>query len=509
MNEWVERDLKHNWHPYTQMKDCRRLPPLLIERARGLKLYDADGRWYYDTIASWWCNVHGHNHPRIREAVRRQVGAVDHVLFAGFTHKPAILLAEKLTAIAPRGLTRVFFSDNGSTAVEVALKMSFQYWQNVGRGGKREFIALDHGYHGDTIGAMSVSGPSLFNERFASLLFPAHKVPSPYCYRCPMCKAEAVAAHGGRGRVAAGRSITALPAPPRFSPGRPATTTEKCASPPACAFACLGPLEAVLKKRANKIAAIILEPLVMAAGGMIIYPPAYLRRVAELAREHGVHLILDEVATGFGRTGTMFACEQARVRPDFLCLSKGLTSGYLPLGATLTTAEVYRAFYADYAERKTFYHGHTYTANPIACAAALASLRVFEEEGTLARVRGLLPAFHAGMERFRSLPLVGDVRYLGLIGAVELVKDRATKEPFGLRERIGLAIYREGLKRGLVLRPLGHIIYLFLPLCVKERELDTILAATYDVVQAVVQRRGISRTLSSTSRGERGKRHQA
>ena len=432
MSDWLQRDLKHNWHPYTPMKECRRFPPILIEKARGLKLYDDKGRWYYDTIASWWCNVHGHNHPRIREAIRRQAGALDHVLFAGFTHKAAILLAEKLTAIAPRHLERVFFSDNGSTAVEVALKMSFQYWQMAGRGAKQKFIGLDHGYHGDTIGAMSVSGPSLFNERFSSLFFRTYKAPSPYCYRCP-----------------AGRKAGA------------------------CHTECVGPVEALLKKHGSEIAGIILEPLVLAAGGMIIYPPAYLEKVGALAGSHGVHLILDEVATGFGRTGTMFACERADVRPDFLCLSKGITGGCLPLGATLTTAEIYRAFYADRAERKTFYHGHTYTANPIACAAALASLRVFDEENTLARVREKLPAFHQGMEEFRRLRTVGDVRSLGLIGAIELVKDRTTKEPFDLPERIGLDIYREGLKRNLILRPLGHIIYLFLPLCVKKRELDS------------------------------------
>jgi len=290
---------------------------------------------------------------------------------------------------------------------------------------------------------MSVSGASPFNERFAPLLFRTYKAPSPYCYRCP------------EGR----------------KPGN-------------CVTECARPLEQLLKKRGREIAGIILEPLVMAAGGMIIYPPAYLDRVGKLAAKHGVHLILDEVATGFGRTGKMFACEHAHVQPDFICLSKGITSGALPLGATLTTERVYRAFYADYAQGKTFYHGHTYTANPIACAAALASLRVFEEENTLARVRGLLPQFRDGLERFRSLRIVGDVRQIGLIGAIELVKDRRTKEPFGARERVGLKIYREGLKRNLVLRPLGHIIYLFLPLCVQERELRFILDNTYAVVQA-------------------------
>jgi len=321
--------------------------------------------------------------------------------------------------------------------------MSLQYWQNVGKPERRRFVALDRGYHGDTVGAMSVSGASPFNERFAPLLFRTYRAPSPYCYRCP------------EGR-----------------------------EPENCAVECARPLGRLLEKHGREIAGIILEPLLMAAGGMIIYPPAYLDRAGELARKHGVHLILDEVATGFGRTGKMFACEHAQVQPDFLCLSKGITSGALPLGATLTTESIYRAFYADYAQRKTFYHGHTFTANPVACAAALASLRVFEEEDTLARARRLLPQFRDGLERFRSLPIVGDVRQIGLIGAVELVKDRRTKEPFGVRERVGLKVYREGLKRNLVLRPLEHIVYLFLPLCVREGELRFILDNTYAAVAA-------------------------
>ena len=441
MNGWIKKDLKYVWHPYTQMKDCLDLPPILIDRAKGMKLYDDKGRFYYDTISSWWCNVHGHNHPAIKRAIKRQLDSLEHVLFAGFTHRGAILLAEKLIAVTPKTLTKVFFTDNGSTAVETALKLSFQYWQNRGEKRKRRFASLDYGYHGDTIGAMSVGGVDLFNEVFSPLFFDSYKVPSPYCYRCPVKKERS-----------------------------------------ACGIDCIRPLKALLKKRHKEIAALILEPIVMAAGGMIVYPAEYLKKAASLAREYDVHLILDEVATGFGRTGRMFACEHAGVEPDFMCLSKGLTSGFLPMAATLTTEEIYRAFCADYAKKKTFYHGHTYAANPVACAAALASIRIFEEEKTLDRVKEVMPVFHRGLERFRGFPIVGDIRYIGMIGCMELVKNRRTGKEFGLDERIGLEIYKEGLKKNLILRPLGNITYFFLPLCVKRKEVSCVMESAYEVM---------------------------
>jgi adenosylmethionine-8-amino-7-oxononanoate aminotransferase len=363
-------------------------------------------------------------------------------MFAGFTHKNAILLAEKLISISPDNLRRVFFSDNGSTAVETALKMSIQYWHNTGKINKTKFVCLDAGYHGDTIGAMSVAGENLFNKIFSPLFFKSFKAPSPYCYRCPMGKKRK-----------------------------------------SCAIECIKPLEIILKKHSDKIAAIIMEPLVMAAGGMIIYPKEYLAKAANLAKKYNVHLILDEVATGFGRTGKMFACEHARVKPDFLCLSKGITSGTLALGATLTSERIYKAFYADYKEKKTFYHGHTYTANPIACAAALASLAIFKEEATLTKVKETEKRLRLGLEKFRDLQIVGDVRQIGLIAALELVKDKRTKTPFNFEERVGVNIYKEGLKRNLILRPLGNIIYLFLPLCVGNKELDYILDSTYQIIK--------------------------
>jgi adenosylmethionine-8-amino-7-oxononanoate aminotransferase len=434
MDSWIKKDLQYLWHPYTQMKDCETFPPILIERAKGIKLYDNKGNFYYDTISSWWCNVHGHNHPKIKAAIRKQLNSLDHVLFAGFTHKPAIRLAEKLVSITPEKLTKVFFSDNGSTAVETALKMSFQYWRNSGKKRKTKFLSLDLAYHGDTIGAMSVAGTTIFNEVFSPLLFESYKVPSPYCYRCPMGKQKN-----------------------------------------RCNIDCIKPLEKTLKEHRAEIAALILEPLLLGAAGMIVYPIEYLKKAALLAQKYDVHLIADEVATGFGRTGKMFACEHGAVQPDFMCLSKGITSGTLPFAATLTTQDIYNAFYDDYAKHKTFYHGHTYSANPIGCCAALASLEIFEEEKTLEKTEKLVPQLQEGMERLASLRYVGDVRYIGMTGAVELVRDKETQKGFDTAERIGQQVFREGLKENLILRPLGNVIYLCLPLSTTKEELCDIL----------------------------------
>ncbi len=324
--------------------------------------------------------------------------------------------------------------------------MSFQYWQIMGKIKKTKFIALDHGYHGDTIGAMSVSGKSLFNEVFSPMLFSSFKVPSPYCYRCPMGKSR-----------------------------------------PACKIDCIKPLEKLLEQKSEVCSAIIIEPLVLAAGGMIIYPEEYLSKVAELAKRYNIHLIIDEVATGFGRTGKMFACDYVDIQPDFMCLSKGITSGYLAFAATLTTHKIYEAFYDDFEKKKTFYHGHTFTGNPLASSCALASLQIFEEEDTLNRIKDLILVFRKGLEKFKGLSLVGDVRHLGMIGALELVKNKRTKETFSFRERVGFEIYKEGLKRNLVLRPLGNVIYLFLPLCVKKKELEYILDNTYCIISRIAR----------------------
>lgn len=440
-SDLVEKDKKYLWHPYTQMKDYEKDGHVLLERAEGIRLYDNQGRVFLDTISSWWCNIHGHNHPAIKKALKEQMESLDHVMFAGFTHEKAIVLAEKLVDISPSNMTKVFYSDNGSTACEVALKISYQYWKNIGMDRKEKFISLELGYHGDTIGAMSVGGIPLFQEKFAGLLFPAWKAPSPYCYRC------------------------------RF--GKEKNN---------CSLECISPLEEMLREKSGEIAGIILEPLLQAAGGMIVYPVEYLRKVAALSRTYRVHLILDEVATGFGRTGKMFALEHAGIEPDFLCVSKGLTGGTLPLAATLTTDEIYRAFYNDSAKDKTFYHGHTYTGNPLATAVAVASLQIFEDEKVLERISRLIPHFHRELEKFKSLPIVGDVRCLGMVGALEIVRDKKTKSLFPAEDRMGWKIYQEGLKAGLILRPLGPIVYFFLPLCIKQEEISDVLERTYKIL---------------------------
>ncbi|MDY6834299.1 MAG: adenosylmethionine--8-amino-7-oxononanoate transaminase [Chloroflexota bacterium] len=441
-----EMDRKYLWHPSTQMKDFETEDHVLITRADGIRLYDANGKAYYDTISSWWCNVHGHNHPKVKEAIKSQLDRFDHVLFAGLTHENAIRAAEMLVQVTPQRLCKVFFSDNGSTACEIALKMSYQYWKNSGKEQKQEFVALELGYHGDTIGAMSVGGTSLFDSPFSTLLFRAHKVPSPYCYRC------------------------------RFGKSRDN-----------CELDCIKPLEELLRARNGQIAGIILEPLVQGAGGMIIYPVEYLNEVGRLAREYGVHLIADEVAVGFGRTGKMFATEFSTAEPDFMCVSKGLTNGCLPLAATITTQEVYDAFYDDYEKNKTFYHGHTFTANPLATAAAVASLQVFQEEDTIEKSASKIACLHQEMERFRELPHVGDVRCKGMIAALELVRDKDTTEPFTFEERVGWRVYQEGLKTGIILRPLGNVNYLFLPLCITQDELADVLQLMHEVVSNTVQ----------------------
>ncbi len=441
MDSWITKDLKYIWHPYTQAKDYQTLPPVLIEKAKGVKLYDNKGRFYYDTVASWWCNVHGHNHPKIKAAIKKQMNSLEHVLFAGFTHKPAILLGQKLVSITPKNLTKVFFSDNGSTAVETALKMSVQYWTNIGKKNKTKFVSLDLAYHGDTVGAMSLGGNTIFNKTFAPLLFESFKVPSPYCYRCPM--------------------------------GKERNT---------CNIDCIKPLETTLKRHKNQISALIAEPLLMGAAGMIVYPVEYLKKAAALAKKYNVHLIADEVATGFGRTGRMFASQLAGVEPDIMCLSKGITSGTLPFAATLTTEKIYKAFYDDYQKHKTFYHGHTYSANPLGCAAALASLEIFEQEQTLERIKDTIAVLHNGLEKFRQLKSVGDVRYIGMVGALELVKNKKTKKPFAVSERIGWQVFRRGLKKNLILRPLGDVIYLFPPLSITKRQLSDILKKTFGII---------------------------
>src|SRR5580700_3110737 len=339
---YVTRDLAHVWHPCTQMKDHEQLPPIPIRRGSGVWLEDFAGKRYLDAVSSWWVNLFGHANPRINAAVRAQLGELEQVILAGFTHEPVIALSEELTALAPAGLTRCFYADNGSSAVEVAVKMSFHYWRNTGRPAKRRFITLSNSYHGETLGALAVGDVELYKEIYRPLLMDVITVPSPDCYeRAP----GASWAEHSRAQFAH--------------------------------------MEAALARHADEAAAVIVEPLVQCAGGMRMYDPVYLALLREACDRHGVHLIADEIAVGFGRTGTLFACEQAGVRPDFMCLSKGLTGGYLPLSAVLTTDDVYAAFYDDYTNLTAFLHSHSYTGNPLACTAALATLDIFATDHTI------------------------------------------------------------------------------------------------------------------------------
>lgn len=434
----VERDGRCVWHPYTQM--LTHPAPLPIVKGEGVYLYTEDGRRLLDGISSWWVNIHGHAHPTLNQALADQARALEHVVFAGCTHQPAVELAERLVSILPAGLTRVFYSDNGSTAVEVAVKMAFQYWRNLGQDQRRVFVTLHHAYHGDTVGAMSVSEESIFTRPFSPLQFPVVRAHAPYCYRCPL----------GLQRDS-------------------------------CRIDCLGSLDDLLKTHGDAVAAVLVEPMLQGAGGMIIWPPEYLAGVRRLCDRYGTLLIADEVLTGFGRTGRMFACEHAQVSPDIICLSKAITAGYLPLGATVATEAVYEAFLSQ-DRGKTFFHGHSFTANPLACAVALASLDLFQHEEVLECVRLLEGRLRAGLSLLRRLPAVGDVRVIGGVGVVELIADPHARSGY-LDER-GPRLAAAFLARGLLLRPLGDVLYFMPPYVITEAE----TAWALDQIAAVLER---------------------
>ena len=418
-------------------------PPIPIVRGKGVYLYTEDGRKILDGISSWWVNIHGHSHPKLNEALARQAGELEHVMFAGFTHRPAVELAERITELLPAGLNRIFYSDNGSTAVEVALKMAYQYWRNRGQPERRLFVGLQFAYHGDTVGTMSVSAESLFTLSFEGLMFRVARAHAPYCFRCPI-----------------GLDLAS------------------------CGIACLADLEKILRDEGERVAGVIVEPMLQAAGGMIVWPHEFLAGVRKLCDEHGTLMIADEVLTGFGRTGRMFACEHGPVSPDIMCLSKGISAGYLPLAATAATDAVYEAFLSD-DRKKTFFHGHSFTANPLGCAVGLASLDVFREEGTLERVAALEKQLRAGLEPLRSLPCVGDVRVIGGVGIVELVEDAKSKAAGGYLADIGPRLYREFLGRGVLLRPLGNVLYFMPPYVISETETDWVLGQMDEVLRGL------------------------
>lgn len=436
----VDRDRACLWHPYTQMRLAP--APLPIVRAKGVYLYTEDGRRILDGISSWWVNIHGHSHPRLNQALAEQAGKLEHVMFAGCTHEPAIELAERLIARLPAGLSRVFYSDNGSTAVEVAVKLAVQYWSNRGQPERRTFLTLDGAYHGDTVGAMSVSAASIFTRAFAPLLFPVVRAHAPYCFHCP----EGV-------------------------------TRDRCA------IDCLRDLEARLVEHGDTVAALIVEPMLQGAGGMVMWPTEFLAGARRLCDRYGTLLIADEVFTGFGRTGRMFACEHAGVTPDMICLSKALTAGYLPLGATVVSEAIYDAFLSD-DRAMTFFHGHSFTANPLACAVALASLDLFDEQDILGDVARLEHQLRAGLAPLRGLARVGDVRVMGGVGAVELMPARGvSSDPYldGIGPRLAAAF----LERGLLLRPLGTVLYFMPPYVVTPAEVDWAMVQIGEVLDAI------------------------
>lgn len=434
----ADRDRAHVWHPYTQMRTAP--SPLAVVKGEGAYLFTEDGRRLLDGVSSWWVNIHGHSHPRMNEALAAQAREIEHVMFAGLTHRPAVELAERLVAVLPPGLTRVFYSDNGSTAVEVALKIALQYWGNLGASSRKSFVALHHGYHGDTVGAMSASGDSLFTRPFAPMLFPVHRAASAYCYRCPVGLERAT-----------------------------------------CHIECLSELDELLQAHPGQIAGVLAEPMLQGAGGMIVWPAEFLAGIRRLCDRYGTLMIADEVLTGFGRTGRMFACEHGSVAPDIICLSKALTGGYLPLGATATTDRVYEAFLGEDRTR-TLFHGHSFTANPLACAVAVASLDLFHETNALDRVRALEGWLTEGLAPLTALPSVGDVRVIGGVGIVELVSDKKGKTAGGYLDDIGPRLAGEFLERGLLLRPLGNVLYFMPPYIVTESETAWALDQIRDVL---------------------------
>lgn len=430
-DSWMQRDLAVLWHPCTQMKDHEQLPLIPIRRGEGVWLEDFDGKRYLDAVSSWWVNVFGHANPRINQRIKDQLDQLEHVMLAGFSHQPVVELSERLVKLTPAGLERVFYTDNGSTGIEVALKMSFHYWRNIGQPAKQRFVTLTNSYHGETVAAMSVGDVALFTDTYKPLLLDTLKVPSPDCFMRPR----------GMGWEEHTRNMFAH-------------------------------MEQTLAEHHHEVAAVIIEPLIQGAGGMRMYHPIYLKLLREACDRYGVHLIHDEIAVGFGRTGTMFACEQAGITPDFLCLSKALTGGYLPMAAVLTTDVLYQAFYDDYSTLRAFLHSHTYTGNPLACAAALATLDIFEQDNVIEANKPLAARMAKATAHLADHPHVAEVRQTGMALAIEMVADKANRTPFPWQERRGLAAYQHALQRGALLRPLGSVVYFLPPYTITEEQID-------------------------------------
>ncbi len=439
-------DLRYVWHPFTQAKEYEAEEAPIIAAGEGSYLVDIEGRRYLDGVSSLWVNVHGHRCPEIDRAIVAQLGRVAHSTLLGLGNVPSIELARELIRRAPSGLKRVFYSDNGSTAVEVALKIAFQYAKQTGRRQKTRFLSFINAYHGDTLGAVGVGGIDLFHRIYGPLTVKSIRAPASYCYRCHL-----------------GLNYSG------------------------CELACFKELEDNVAQNARELAAIIIEPCVQGAAGMLLWPEGYLKRLRQLADRYEILLIADEVATGFGRTGTFFACEQEGVSPDLMALAKGITGGYLPLAATLTTEEIFTAFYGDYEEERTFFHGHTYTGNPLACAAALASLRLFETNQTLLSLKPKIKYLEDKVKVFNDLSHVGEIRQRGFMVGMELVEDKATRRPYPVSMRMGRQVILEARRHGLIIRPLGDVVVLMPPLSVSLEELDAIVSITYKSIKKVTE----------------------
>ena len=445
--ELEDLDRQLIWHPFTQMKDYMKEAPLIVQRGEGSYLIDLYGKKYLDGTSSLWVTLHGHRKKEIDDAIRDQLERVAHSTLLGISNVPAVELAEELVEIAPAGLRKVFYSDSGSTAVEIAIKIAFQFWKQNGNGrSKPTFLSFTNAYHGDTIGSVSLGGIDLFHEIYGPLLFPVYRAPYPYCYRCPLEK-----------------------------------------STPSCGMECLNEVEGILSVHHEEIAALVIEPMIQGAAGMIPSPRGYLKGIRELTKKYHVLLIADEVATGFGRTGRMFACEHEAISPDILCLAKGITGGYLPLAATLTAEEIFNAFLGEYEEKKTFFHGHSYTGNPLAGAAAVANLKVMKEERVLEKLQGKIQFLSEALKGYGDLEHVGDIRHLGMMVGIELVVDKTTKEEYPLVDKIGIRVIKEARRRGLILRPLGNVIVLMPPLGISLDELSEVLSTTYHSIKTVTE----------------------
>lgn len=441
-NDWMQRDISVLWHPCTQMKDHEFMPIIPVQRGEGVWLHDFEGNRYLDAVSSWWVNIFGHANPHINARIKQQLDSLEHVILGGFSHQPIIELSEKLVAMTPAPLTRCFYADNGSSCIEVALKMSFHYWLNTGKPEKKRFITLGNSYHDETLAALAVGDVSLYKETYQPLLMEVITVPSPDCYH-----REPGASWEDHSRLM------------------------------------FEHMERTLAEHHQEVAAVIVEPLIQCAGGMRMYHPIYLKLLREACDRYGVHLIHDEIAVGFGRTGSLFACEQAGIAPDFLCLSKALTGGYLPMAVCLTNDTIYQAFYDDYDTLRAFLHSHSYTGNPLACAAALATLELLERNDTINANRRLAAHMAKATEHFADHPHVAEVRQTGMVLAIEMVRDKASREPYPWQERRGIRVYQHGLKNEALLRPLGSVVYFMPPYVITPEQIDHLASVAWEGIQ--------------------------